>query len=154
LISGRGPRGRGIEGNLFRGVQLEDVEEVEIEDALIENTALPEGGGGFGALSGDGLQIVGPCMVDITDSDFINNERVGLVFDLDGEPFANASLSFTDVDVGADRVMDALGAKIQNTSGSTTAWDSGINRLDGVDRTRDEAATPLDIPDFVTTSTT
>ncbi len=131
---------RGVEtalrSNGFAGVATFDVEDVNIADAVVTGTrpGLVTVGGAGSVRAADGLHLVGIDNASLTRLRLTDNERVGVLVDLEGGSTASLALEGVRVEaMGAE----VLGAVAQNGT-VETGWDAEVSRA--TDLARNDAA--------------
>lgn len=115
-----------VAGNRFAGVVVYESENVVVQDAHVDTSALAVGVfEETGSIQvGDGIQVVHPIgPTTFRNVTLAGNERVGLLVSLRGE----SSDLVTIEDVAVDGAGTQLGAVIQGGT-VTPGWDAGITR--------------------------
>lgn len=130
-----------LANNQFAGFVAYEANGVHLHDSTISTTEevlRPRGETGT-VMVGDGVQLVGTTAgARLTNLDLVDNERVGLLIELDGTGFAAMELS--GVRVTAQN--GASGAVCQNGT-KPSDWDAGVTRT-GVTRAADQTIPSLE----------
>ncbi len=123
-----------LAGNGFAGMVAVAAADLRLHDAIIRDTVeRPVALDVTGIVrAGDGVQLVGAQTASLDNVSLLQNERAGLILDLNGGDTANISLNAVSVTV----TSTTQGGAIAQDGTVLPGWDNGVTRM-GTNATND-----------------